>query len=101
MGWHSSPQCTELMPPMDDFSNSLSGFYAPPSDCGWCRTGSAGGGRVAPGGRSWEGRTGSTHVARAAEGARANTAAALQCRSRVDALSMTFGHVLFAGMTSP
>src|SRR5262252_3888581 len=23
MGWHSSPQCTELMPPMDDFSNSL------------------------------------------------------------------------------
>src|SRR5215470_16639889 len=25
MGWHSSPQCTELMPPMDDFSNSLLG----------------------------------------------------------------------------
>jgi hypothetical protein len=24
MEWYSSPECTELMPPMDDFSNSLS-----------------------------------------------------------------------------
>jgi hypothetical protein len=23
MDWRSSPECTELMPPMDDFSNSL------------------------------------------------------------------------------
>jgi hypothetical protein len=29
MDWRSSPQCTELMPPMDDFSNSLLGT-APP-----------------------------------------------------------------------
>jgi CheY-like chemotaxis protein len=25
MDWRSSPECTELMPPIDDFSNSLSG----------------------------------------------------------------------------
>jgi|SoiMetStandDraft_2_1073263.scaffolds.fasta_scaffold08569_1 hypothetical protein len=24
MDWRSSPECTALMPPMDDFSNSLS-----------------------------------------------------------------------------
>ncbi len=27
MDWRSSPECTELMPPMDDFSNSLSEMY--------------------------------------------------------------------------
>ena len=26
MEWYSSPEFTELMPPMDDFSNSLSGL---------------------------------------------------------------------------
>ena len=26
MDWRSSPECTELMPPMDDFSNSLLGY---------------------------------------------------------------------------
>src|SRR5215510_349528 len=31
MDWRSSPECTELMPPMDDFSNSLSG--AVPATC--------------------------------------------------------------------
>ena len=27
MDWRSSPECTELMPPMDDFSNSLLDFH--------------------------------------------------------------------------